>query len=439
LVENTIQQGSLVLGGVETKLSPVERRILAGKFSQTILLPHAALAFMQEALVECGRDQDEATPRRSNNDLAVIAWDRAAALLIGSKSPTGPGHLSLYDLGQSLCLDFGTCSTDDRVAEANQMIADLLYEGRGSLVQNGNETYSSSNCDVLIRARSKIQVLILVPIIQSTISSAFDLSSSRSATTKTSADSFASSRSVVPLIQKLDPDAGSTLEKLLPLSTTSKNSETTGVAVMDAFSRVYEGLNIDCGWIGTTRGYNACNSNNVTVFLDKSSGLSPGALTGIVLAIVTIFLVAVLCWKRKHASRRSSTNLSGRYLNGTTPNKSLDDSSFSESQSYTDGLPDASNSTRTSGTPPRGSELEDFGFDPELIDKSYRRFSSSASLSRKASKILSRIVRYGDDTTNNIPPEDTASSDRFTPPDAADPRKLDKKVTFLVDDDSDII
>jgi hypothetical protein len=395
---------------------------------------------MHEASAECRRGQDNATTPSTSNALAMIAWDRAAALLLGSESPTGPGHLSPYDLGQTFCSEFGTCSAADGVAEANHRIADLLYAGRGALVGNASGAPLSGDCDVLIKVTSDIQALTLVPIIQSTISSAFDLSS-RSATPNIIAHAFASSRAVLPLIQKLNPDVALTLKQLLPLSARPKDFDTTGVAVMDAFSRVYEGLNIGCEWIGRTGGYNPCQSNNMAIFLEErgsSSGLSPGALTGIVIVIagMTILWVAFLYWKKKRQRSRCSTNFSGEYLFGTTPKSLAKNSFYSESQIITEDN-DSPFSATTSRTPPEGPALEDFGFDPELIDNSYR---SSPKLSREANDALSRILRYGDDATN-ILPEDTASSDEHMPPDVADPRESPKKVQFVlpIDDEMWII
>lgn len=364
LVSNAITNGVFYHNTVETELNIVERQVLAVRFSQMIIIPNTAFAAMKEAWSECHNVNSE-------KDSAMIAWDRAAALLLGS------GRFSVYDLGQTYCDKFGTCEPDTGVAESNRMLVDLLYAGRGALAQ-GNLS-SSSRCDVVVKLSKEIQVLVLVPIIQTTLESALEIS--RSATPEVTALAFAASRSLLPLIHEVDPKSALKLERLLPLKTSGFDPN-TGVVVMDLFARLYDDLDVDCEWIGQLGEYHPCQSNNVEQLEQSNEQLSTGALVSIILCSV-LAVALVLFWYWRRGGNRKPTFTFPHERLDDSPSKDLDEEHSSSNASTVEKAPDSDNTMDT--------------FDPKLIHKSFR--TSGKRLSTKANRTLTRITTYGDDET----------------------------------------
>ncbi len=364
LVSDAIVDGFFRDNAIEMELSAVERRVLAVGFSQMVLLPHAAFVCMREALSQCRNGG-------SDHDSGLVAWDRAAAFLLGS------GHLSPYDLGQTHCAKFGTCALETGVAESNRMMVDLLYAGRGALTQH-NASHSLQ-CEVLVKLSKEIQALVWVPIFQAALQSTLQVS--RSANAEVAALAFVSSRAVLPLIHDLDPKAALKLKKLLPLKT-AKFDASTGVLVMDSFSRFYDDLNIDCDWIGQIGEYHPCQSNNSDQFENAAQDLSTGAVASIILVTLLAAVAAFCYWRRNRHRRRSQSDnsLSGHVA--ATSSKDQDDDHLSSNTSSVDKA--------------LGSDSTMDTFDPNLINKSFR--SSGSQLSSKANRTLTRITSYGDDS-----------------------------------------
>ena len=411
LVLNTMHDGVFRPGSSSIELSDEERRILVVGFSQMVILPHAAFGFMRAAWSAC-RDLG------ARNE-AMDDWDRAAALLLGS------GRLSPYDLGQSNCKSFGTCDAKTGVAESNRMMLDLLYAGKGALAHD-NGTFSTKNnsqCDVLIKQAKKIQAVVLVPIIQATLKSAFDAGQER--TSEAMAGAVVASGAILPLIQELNPNIASKLSESLDLRKQSQVPANPGAVVMDLLSQVYEGLNIDCDWIGRLEHYNPCESNNTNLYASApKQGLSTAGLVAIILSIVITMIIVYFWWVKKRAQKRRRCTNVGMVVDSkptveTYPNDEHGDRDFDDDECPRPLSSSLSTTSRNGslssmvGKSPRPSESTVDKSNIQMIRNSFQRCTQR--LSSKADRTLNRIMSYGDDDESAAVDEEWVLQRKMSP------------------------
>ena len=280
------------LNGTTEGITEAQRRIMALRFSQVIIMEHAALDSLFQSASICGNDTETMLVD------PVEIWDKGAALLLGSISRPDLSYstdwYAPYDLAQNHCQQFGTCSSEDQ-AQVNEKMVELLYAGRGAL--------ATASCSGVRKIAEDVQSLLLVPIIQAFLSSTMKLSSSKR-TMRDTTEAYISSRALLPLIQAADRSIASTIEKSIGL----QHHKVAVQPILDSLHSVYDAMNVDCELIGSSGEYHAC----ANMGMRDDSKSSVGLIVGIVLVSVAVVLcgaVGILFFKRRRQSR-SRTQLS---------------------------------------------------------------------------------------------------------------------------------
>eukprot|EP00529_Nitzschia_sp_RCC80_P009220 CAMPEP_0113473526 /NCGR_PEP_ID=MMETSP0014_2-20120614/18092_1 /TAXON_ID=2857 /ORGANISM="Nitzschia sp." /LENGTH=2243 /DNA_ID=CAMNT_0000366301 /DNA_START=471 /DNA_END=7202 /DNA_ORIENTATION=+ /assembly_acc=CAM_ASM_000159 len=227
-----------------TSFSDDQRRMIVVKACQVLVVYFGALQNAYEAEAECS----------SSSQLRTIGdtetWDQVAAQLIGHLEGPNPdgtteGYM-FYELAQGHCLEFGTCEKDGSAVEMNDQLINLLYTGRGAVIDN--------NCEAIRKAADDLSSLLLVPIIQGALSSSIGLSKGENEQLR--AEGYVYSRALIPLVNKRR--AAGALEEYLG-ATRPKHSRKTAAEVHDALAKAYPDMGVDCTLIGEAGGKNPCD------------------------------------------------------------------------------------------------------------------------------------------------------------------------------------
>jgi hypothetical protein len=224
------------------------------------------------------------------------AWDRVAALLIGSLEGGNDGGnrngQSLYALAKARCTAFNTCGAEG-FSEVNEELLSLLYTGRGEVEAN--------SCSALLRTVSSIESLSLVPLIQSTLLlSVVNAKLAVAPTDASFAQGYVFSRAVLPLVQSVDGDAADVINRNMDFQFDSKPVGDGPIAVFDAFAKVYADMDVDCEKVGSVEGFDSCTG----VYTSSSAASSGGAIAGIVFAVLAIVCVFVYISYRRLKKRK---------------------------------------------------------------------------------------------------------------------------------------
>jgi len=274
--------------------SPGQRREIVMKTMSYMVLYMGALQQMYEAVSNCGTED----PTKSFD--APSAWDRGAALIIGSLEGTEAGGTidgqSFFALARKRCEQFGTCDPSGN-AIVNDIMVTLLYTGRGE-VQAGS-------CKALRRTVVEVEELMLVPLIQGSLRYALlNEKLPVGSTDGDLAEGYIFSRSVLPLIEDEDREAGATIGTNLDFQLNEKPVKDGARAVFSAFASVYDDLNVDCQLVGAAGNIDACSGASYS----GGGGLGAGAIVGIILAVlVAMGIVLFVFYRRKKANKTEET------------------------------------------------------------------------------------------------------------------------------------
>jgi len=240
-----------------------QRRTVAIKSSQILVMYFAALQNAYEAVSDCNAQKLESS--RSSD-----SWDRAAAILIGSlegttKNGTAEGYM-FYDLAQHHCQEFGTCLDDITNVDVNEELVSLLYTGRAASLSN--------SCRALEKAADEISILLLIPIIQGALSTSMELSNNENLQTR--AEAYVYSRALAPFVRKRD--AANDLDLYLgnPTQSDRRNIATT---TYSALAKAYPDMKVDCEKIGTANSVDTCLG---VVYVSDWIWIVVGVLSGLV-------------------------------------------------------------------------------------------------------------------------------------------------------------
>lgn len=256
------------------------RRLLAVRTAQYMIMFMVALQGMHEAIGECEANEAERDTTSSE------FWDKAAASIIGHLEGADNGGsrdgMLFFALAKNYCEEFGTCSSPSPAisisAKNNDKIVSLLYAGRGAVL--------SRSCSELRKVTRELEPLLLVPILQATLSSSEKLAHNGIRQKTLSADhveSHSYANMVLPLVEDVDRLAAHTIQVNLALSSTPFRD---GIgAVVEAFFLVYNGLGLSCTQIGKSNDLDACNGT-------FSTGMGTGAKVGIAVGVTAALLLA---------------------------------------------------------------------------------------------------------------------------------------------------
>lgn len=203
----------------------------------------AALQKMHQAVAGC-ESSNQAQTLQARAD-----WDMAAAFIIGSMQKTietvkssnqNDGYL-LYGLGLDLCSKFNTCGRDKWLGVIDYSILDSLYSGSFLLEQR-----SCSSARVFA---NRIESQLLVPLIQGTLHAAY-VNDQLQVQDETFASGYVYSRTILPYIDDVDPDAAMVINKNMDFQFEEEPVSSGYNKVFDAVSSAVNKMGISCDQIG---------------------------------------------------------------------------------------------------------------------------------------------------------------------------------------------
>lgn len=276
--------------------SVAQRKEMAVKSMQYLVLYMSILQFMYEALVDCN----------SGDALKIVtasqSWDRAAAILIGSVEGTNDGGTgdgqSFYALEKSSCVHSGTCGNSN-ASDVNVQIISLLYTGHGE-VQAGS-------CNALKRTVDKIEPLLLVPLLQSVLFYALENEKLPAGSPDGKlANGYIFSLSVLPLVDDSNRASGGIIETNLGFQLDSKPVPDGAIAVFNAFATIYATVGVDCKMIGDVNGVSACNGSSET---NSGGGNSrSGLIVGVTVGVIALFAIGAFIFIKRPFHRSSKSD-----------------------------------------------------------------------------------------------------------------------------------
>mmetsp|Transcript_64 Transcript_64/g.114 ORF Transcript_64/g.114 Transcript_64/m.114 type:complete len:1370 (+) Transcript_64:91-4200(+) len=260
--ENYYQDGNYadtiimkVFRGQLGSINPLQMAVIAKGTIQTIVLHIAALQEMYKAVNKCedGQYSD-----------GIVAWDKSAALLIGSSQTKSSGHGHfLFSLANQFCEDFKSCVPLAGEAKVNAELLPLLREGQKSL--------GDGNCYDVRRNIEDIEPLMLVPFIQGALSSAIKNDSLESnGGEKSIAEGFVYARALNPYLAIAYLGADSILNDnlVLPLQNTTLKPVINGPEIVErALTDSVSRMIVDCTRVGhmniNATYYDVCQTNTI--------------------------------------------------------------------------------------------------------------------------------------------------------------------------------
>lgn len=211
-----------------------------------------ALAEMADAIVDCKN------LNAYENAGGAHAWDEVAAYLIGSLEGTEAGGSANEDDGQLLwnlankrAFQFQTVN-EQGYSEINSKLEDLLFAGRGQL--------DAFDCDNLAKTIDRMQHLLLLPIVQSTIRFAIILNADLNtpSTNVALAEGEAFAVAVLPIIAKYDKESAEIIAENMIFREGVKPVVDGPQVVADAFYQALDEFGYSCSLVGTTEQADAC-------------------------------------------------------------------------------------------------------------------------------------------------------------------------------------
>lgn len=270
----------------------VQRRVQVVGISQYMIMYISIVQSMHEAIELCQSAGD------ARGGLAVVRWDRAAALIIGhlegfKEGGSLEGRL-LWSLSKRFCSEFDTCS-DEEVSSTrtNDRITTYLFNGLGAVLQG--------SCDELNSVTSEISSLLLAPIFQGLLSSASKMSRGTSDNQElTQTEAYVFAQVVLPLINSdTNEENVRTIEEGFPLS---------GKALRHGFGNTVSALvasmndlGVKCQYVGSNNEIDSC-SGQVS---KKKSVVVSGVIVGMItLALLSLYVIL----RRKRMLKRSQNS-----------------------------------------------------------------------------------------------------------------------------------
>merc|ERR1712215_203162 len=199
---------------------------------------------MEDAIDDCN---DNCVPSEAEtcNDAPVHAWDEAWAFYTGSregKYGSDEGIL-LYRLAEDMCQEFDTCSAGKSIV--NKVLIEYFIDGKAQI--------DAGNCNAAKAYRTNITTAMSIPLIQSTLKNAYDISQG-TPSSKDLAMAAAFAGSIVPQIANCSAADAQTVMNNMWIDRTSTDFS----SVKQAIENNYACLGVTCADIGGFSGSPAC-------------------------------------------------------------------------------------------------------------------------------------------------------------------------------------
>lgn len=414
---DTLVVNALTGVGDPRSLTDLQRRVLSLRFSQTLVLGHGALDIIFASIADCYDGQNSSQLEGKSGratGMNLNAWDEAAGLLIGSiwrnstdlAQDDNNNWYTPFDLAQRECMRFGTCVTG-QIGFVNRKMIELLYAGRSASTME--------SCPGLRKIGDDLRSLLLVPIIQATLSAAQAVSQS-TRTPQDTAELFVFSETILPLITDISNETATSLRSLFAAAATTTDSSLLYRTFVE-LSPLYDELNVDCDLVGSFEGLDACDVSGI-YSSNSSESLSSWAVVGIAVSCAIFVIgttVLVIAWKRKKSRKKRGKLLALSPSPDETEAQDHDDVSSVSHYSYNDVDEYSTNKCsddELEDTAPATSDARilshtlssDSDYTPSsaqsslTMDHILNSFPrESPTMSRTAKKTTSRIDRYGDD------------------------------------------
>ena len=269
--------------------SPEQIKQLVVTTSAYHILYLNALAEIEDAVGACKKGD------MLTGDGGAHQWDEVAAFLIGSLEGGGEGGSGdledgqlLWNLANKRAFQFQT-EAKNGYSLINVDLEDLLFAGRAEA--------NSFDCGNLERSMDRIQHLILLPVIQSTIRYAIiNQGLSSNSTNGDLAEGETMAMAVLPIIAQYDENAASTIRQNMEVQPGQPLVRDGPQAVANAFYQALDEFGYSCALVGATPQADACalqgGFSNVKPSLSGST-VNPTRGT-LILTVLVAGLVALM-------------------------------------------------------------------------------------------------------------------------------------------------
>lgn len=219
--------------------SPEQLEGVVFRLLQTLVTPMYSLQEMHKAINLCGSD-----PKAAED-----AWDRGAALYVGSgegteAGGTGSGVL-LHGLANEVCDKFGTCD-DDGNAQANSDMIDFF--------QRGKESLSDGSCAALPNPTLPAKLIgdMRLAMIQGTLHfAAINDKLGANSREGSIGEGFGASRSILPYLNQVNAFDSRSVDKNMAYPSGGGKPVPDGyVEVFASIAKALKSMDVDCGDIG---------------------------------------------------------------------------------------------------------------------------------------------------------------------------------------------
>ena len=254
-----------------------QRRVQIVGISQYLIMYVSILQAMYISIESCQSAGD------SRTGLAVVNWDRAAALIIGhlegSKEGGSLDGRLFWSLSKRFCREFGTCSDEEiSSTRTNDKITTYLFTGRGAVLEG--------SCDELNSATKEISSLLLASLFQGLFSATSKLSQGKDDNQELiQTEAYVFAQVLLPLINNDESKENlRIIQDSFPLIGKSlrhgfHSAATALLASMNA-------LEVKCQYVGSNNEIDACSG---VISQQKKSGV----ISGVIVCIVTVALIVL--------------------------------------------------------------------------------------------------------------------------------------------------
>lgn len=282
---------------------------VVGKTLQYQIVFMFAIAEMAYAVEQCKKKNLD------GEDGSKHSWDQVAAYLIGSlEGPTRGGSSDLDDgqlfwnLANVQAYKFQKDVLNEGYARINAELENMLYAGLGEL--------EASSCDYLEDTAERIQHLMMIPLVQSTLAHAIEMEGKLS----TSGDPVVGAAetcalSVLPDVASHDEAAANFIaDEMVTKTGIGKVMVSSGPqAVADAFFDALYDFGYTCDLVGATPEVDACKRAGGINKVSKTGNSSNrnAFIAGVVVAVIILAANFTFCLLRQKRQRESLAEKAG--------------------------------------------------------------------------------------------------------------------------------